>query len=288
MKKKALIIQPGKLGDLILLTPVAKFYHDLGYTVDIPTFSNFKSYFDNIDYINQIDFDISLDHVEYHNSTRMAMWQIGKSFEEQLTDPFPKDGFSKSLKFFNKLYEFINNNKYDLILDPCWGFPGHMQSEKSKDMILESIKLNKSWIETKYMLCDVQFSERTNFLWTRNTEKENELLDFIKNFAFRKYNSLDFSIVHSYKSDLLPKFNVINPINFSYIEGFEIYDWIKVLESSKNIVCVDSCLSHFVETQQSLKEIPKIYLGSEEAHWNQFMKNILKNNWINYSKFPIE
>lgn len=286
--KKVIIIQPGKMGDLILMMPIAKFYNELGYKVDFPTFSNFKNFFANIDYVNHIDFNIYLDETEYHNSTRMKMWDIGKSFEEQILNPFPLDGFSKSIQFFEKLYNYISINSYDIVLDPCWGFAGHIRQEKTNIVIDECIKNNKSWIEAKYNLCDVDLSERWKFSWTRQEEKENELLEFITNFSLKKYGSKEYSIIHSYKSDNLPSYDVINPINFTYVEGYEIYHWIKVLENSKNIVCIDSCLSHFVETQEMLRQIPKIYLGSEEKHWSPFMRNILKNNWINLSKAKID
>ena len=64
--KKAIIIQPGKMGDLILMMPIAKFYNELGYKVDFPTFSNFKNFFANIDYVNHIDFNIKFNNnIEY-------------------------------------------------------------------------------------------------------------------------------------------------------------------------------------------------------------------------------
>ncbi len=43
MSKKALFIQPGKLGDLVVTTPIAKAYHENGYEVHWPVFDNFKN-----------------------------------------------------------------------------------------------------------------------------------------------------------------------------------------------------------------------------------------------------
>lgn len=286
--KKALIIQPGKMGDLILICPIAKHYYELGYEIHIPIFSNFKSFFDKIPYVKTIDFGIELDKIEYHNSTRMKMWEMGKTLQEQLDSQYQYDGFKKSIYLFENIYNLLQKEKYDLILDPCWGFAGHIQTEKSRNIIENCHKENKKWITAKYQMCDVSLEKRQDFSWQRDEQKEKKLLEFIKNFAIKKYGSEQYSIIHSYKSDKLPNFLVKNPINFSYINGYEIYDWIKVLENAETIVCVDSCLSHFVETQKSLYNIEKIYIGSEEKHWHYFMFNILKNNWKNYTDADIE
>jgi hypothetical protein len=285
--KKAIIIQPGKMGDLLLITPIAKYYYENGYQVDIPVFSNFKNFFNRINYINCIDFDIELDKIEYHNSTRMKMWEMGKTLEQQLNSSYQYDGFKKSVLMFEKIYNLIEEKKYDLIIDPCWGFAGHRQTLESMNIINESYKKNQKWITTKYKLSKVPLEKRYDFVWERDENKEDNLLKFIKSYAYKKYGSEEYSVVHSYKSESLPNFSVKNPINFSYINGYEIYDWIKVLENAETIVCVDSCLSHFVETQASLYNIKKIYIGSEEKYWHYFMHNILKNNWTNYTNSDI-
>ena len=41
MTKKAVMVQPGKLGDVLLLAPIAKHYADEGYEVHWPVLSNF-------------------------------------------------------------------------------------------------------------------------------------------------------------------------------------------------------------------------------------------------------
>ena len=56
MKKKTIgIIQPGKLGDLIICLPIAKYYHDQGYEVHWPVFSNFAPMMTEVvDYVKYI------------------------------------------------------------------------------------------------------------------------------------------------------------------------------------------------------------------------------------------
>ena len=112
--KKLLIIQPGKLGDIILMMPIAKYYYDLGYTIDYPVFSNFYKFFNNINYVNAINFNIPFSPKDYYSSNRLKM-----------NDP---NCLLLSNDLFKNIYNLKDNNKYDLVLDPCWAFSGHILS----------------------------------------------------------------------------------------------------------------------------------------------------------------
>jgi hypothetical protein len=49
-KKKLLLIQPGRFGDIIICLPIAKFYHSLGYSIIWPISEHYTEIFRNIDY----------------------------------------------------------------------------------------------------------------------------------------------------------------------------------------------------------------------------------------------
>ena len=139
----------------------------------------------------------------------------------------------------------------------------------------------------RYKLANVPLKERWNFSWNRDEKKEDNLLDFIKEFSKKKFGSETFSICHNYTNNE-NNVNFKNQINFAYIEGYEIFDWYKVLLEAENIACVDSSLCNFVEVLPQLKDKNKIYLGSEEPHYFKFMRNILLNNWQDVNKNKIE
>ena len=51
--KTLLIIQPGKLGDIIICLPIAKFYYNKGYKVIWPIFHNFVQMMQNaVEYVD--------------------------------------------------------------------------------------------------------------------------------------------------------------------------------------------------------------------------------------------
>ena len=53
-KKKVGIIQPGRLGDIIICLPIAKYYFDRGYEVVWPVLKEFIDVFERINYVNVI------------------------------------------------------------------------------------------------------------------------------------------------------------------------------------------------------------------------------------------
>ncbi len=47
-------IQPGRIGDIVIVLPIAKYYHDLGYRVVWPVVSEFMSLFDYVTYVDAV------------------------------------------------------------------------------------------------------------------------------------------------------------------------------------------------------------------------------------------
>lgn len=274
MAKKALFIQPGKLGDLIVTTPIAKYYHEKGYEVHWPVFDNFKNYFKSFEHISSFTLGVEIDSYAYYRNQRI---------DSAAPHVFNEAGQA----FFAKLDEWIQSADDFKIVDFCFTFPGHINSHNNQ---LTSVftSAGKNWIDLKYHLAKAPLNTRWQYSWQRNAPKEDKLLEFIKQYAMKKYGSEKYSIVHTYRGGKnLKKTEVVNPINFSYIKGYEIYDWYKVLLNAESIVCVDSCLTHFVEVIPEFKNIKKYYLGSEELHFHPYMRNILLNNWINFSDSDI-
>jgi len=270
MAKKALFIQPGKLGDLVVTTPIAKYYHDMGYEVHWPVFDNFKNYFNAFDHINSFCLGAEMEPYAYYRN-------------ERVDRRAPMVFMNAGDRFFKKLNTFIKPEDDYEIVDFCFTFPGHNNIENNK-MTKVFIEAGKNWIDLKYHLAKTPLQKRWEFCWNRDLPKENKLLDFISSFAKKKYGSEKYSIVHTYTGGRdLRDVKVENPVNFSYIEGYEIYDWYEVLLNAQSIVCVDSCLANFVEVQPGLKDVEKHYLGSEEPHFHSYMRNILLNNWVNHS-----
>ena len=277
--KKLLFIQPGKLGDLIVTTPIAQTYRDMGCEIYWPVFDNFKNYFDAFDGINSFTVNSKMDSYSYYKNKR-------------LDSNAPQVFMDAGAAFFTNLNQwFANLNPEEQrsfeIVDFCFTFPGH-GNMLNNQMTQIFTGWNRNWIDLKYYLANIPLKNRWSLSWNRNREKEQKLHNFMKSYAMKKYGSEKYSIVHRYENGkALKQVDVENPISFSYIKGYEIYDWYEVLLNAESIVCVDSCLANFVEVVPQFREIEKHYLGSEEHHFHAYMRIILVNNWINHSESDI-
>lgn len=271
--KKLLIIQPAKLGDLIILTPVAKYYSEMGYCVEWATYDNFLNYFKAFDFIKPISFNCGLN-IESYLGNNKSRYSMGEKKEVET-----------SLNYFKKVSDYIRQNKFELILDVAWGFAGCKEENLKLIPIYHS--QNKNWIHMKYDLCGVPLKNRWDFSWKRNLEKEEQLLDIIQKFSYKKYGTKNFNLIHNYSSNL-NSIQLKNKIDFIPIPGFEIYDWYKVLLESDSISCVDSSLCNFIEVLPELNNKTKYYLGSEEPHFYPYMRNILFNNWLDKNSVQIK
>ena len=274
--KKLVLLQPGKLGDLIICSPIAEHYNNLGYEVQWAVFPEFESYFREIPYSKCITFPgLSLTENSYIKDPRNRR------------NPYVEN--SENSKKSNRL--FLYARKYSKLIDAklldiSWGFPGALRSNNNKIQTFH--EQGKNWIDMRYALAETPLEKRWNFNWTRNEQKEDELLSLIKQKSIKKYGTDKYSIVHVYQNHQQFDINNIqNPIFFEPILDFQIYDWLKVLEESEAIICGDSSLCNFVEVVPSLRQKKKIYLGSEESHYYHYMRNILLNNWISPDETPI-
>lgn len=277
MNNTLYLLQPGKLGDILICSTIAKYYHNLGYKIVWPVFDNFIPTIERFDFVEPMSFGCSLTFEEYYSNKNRAGFAYNRNFYE-------------SKKFFSMFYNLVDKNKLNVI-DPCFSFPGHV-SPLATQKIKHFTENNRNWIDLKFHLANVPLLQRWNFSFKRDIKKEEELLKYIQDFSMKKYGSKNYNLVHTYSS-LSPPEDITNIINFSYIKGYEIFDWFGVIQNSDNIFCCDSSLCNFIEVIPEFKEKNKFYLGTEEKHYHSYMRNILLNNWnnlsiekdLNYSEF---
>jgi hypothetical protein len=272
MSKRIVMVQPGKLGDILICAPIAKHYNDLGYEVLWPVFSNFISTISRFKYVTPIDFGIEFGGNYY--SKKRAAFTIDSNNIEVIKHKNPES--YSSIQIFDQINHLIISEKLETI-DPCFAFPGH-RNQKNIEKFSEYRKKQMCWIQLKYDLCNVPIEKRWNLAYTRDEKKEKELYDIIKKFI-NESKKQDYSVIHNYQGYKKNLIKPDNPIEFVKIKDFTIFDWLLVLKNSKEIYCIDSSLANYVEVTKELRENKKFYLGSEEKHYNQFMRNILNNNW---------
>jgi hypothetical protein len=155
--RKIGILQPGRLGDIIMLLPIALYYYKQDYTVVWPMFSNIdKMTKDVVDYI---------DIRETSENVYTCVEEANKIFKQ----------------------ENITN-----ILDLAATFPG----SSITDTYVRDCKDGfgpEAVDQFKYRISNVPFSEKWNFKINRNTEQENN----IYNLYVKQTNYVVTSLTHS-------------------------------------------------------------------------------------------
>ena len=134
--KKIGLIQPGRLGDIILCLPIAKHYYDCGYTVVWPVFSSYLSMFQEV--VNYVNFIPVNDNIF--------------------------TGVPDSYRIIGKV---------DKIIDMAATFPGSVCTERyvqSGDG-LGDIKAD----HFKYIVAEVPIEKKWKLTINRNKKKEQEL-----------------------------------------------------------------------------------------------------------------
>lgn len=137
--RKLGIIQPGKIGDIIICLPIAKYYFDKGYEivwpVDKKIINNFVDYIDYVKFI-PIDFHCSL-------ARKICLEQ-----------------------------EWCNH-----IVDLSFNLLGSWEGRNSKLFASCFKEQTMMFDELKYQIADVPFEERWKLSFVRNFEREKTLFE---------------------------------------------------------------------------------------------------------------
>ena len=133
------IIQPGRLGDLIILLPAIKYYADRGSEVYWPVFDTYVDMFKEV--------------VNYANFI-----------------PISNDVYKCIPESYQKLKELNIEN----IKDIAFTFPG---STATEEYVKRGDGLEDPFDMIKYDMLDVPFDEKWNLNLNRNLEIENNLFN---------------------------------------------------------------------------------------------------------------
>jgi hypothetical protein len=146
--KKIGIVQPGRLGDLIILLPAVKYLHDSGYEIVWPIFNEYVDMFTEvIDYATFIPVD------------------------------------SNVYTCINNTYTLLKQNNVSHIKDVAATFPGSVCTDeyvRCGDGLGE-----EKFDQFKYRLLDVPFEEKWNLTINRNYKKETEIFNkYVKSIPY--------------------------------------------------------------------------------------------------------
>jgi hypothetical protein len=209
MNKICLIRQPSGLGDIIFCLKIAYHYKDMGYEIWWPVISDFK--FLN-KYINGINF-------------------YDKGDSNYNTPLLPDDKFYHVYNQFNPI--FSENFIYLPLQFADRHFP------------------NLKIMSSKYSFSKLVFNDWVDYFNPiRDNEKENKLfyevlgLNDCEKYVLvsRNYGSPPNFLTYPMTVD-----NDSKVVELTFLEGYTLFDWFKVLDKSLKIYTIDSSINFLIE-----------------------------------------
>jgi hypothetical protein len=142
--KSVALIQPGKLGDIIICLPIAKYYYDRGYKVIWPIFADFVPMLTEV--IDYVEF-IPVTNNVYHcvDEAKLSVAPLRPEIIFDIAATFPGSACTEE---YVKLGDGLKDVKFDYF---------------------------------KYMKCNVPFELKWNLELKINSEKEDQIIkDLVK------------------------------------------------------------------------------------------------------------
>lgn len=201
------IIQPGRIGDLIICMPIAKHYADLGYEVHWPIMKEYYTHFKDVNnYVKYISMDVT--------STGIAAIKARE-------------------------YCTINGIK---MLDICFGGFG---GDNENDRLWR--KSGLSFDKFKYQLAKVPFEKKWQLDIVRNQERERGLYDkLVTSIPYSVLHTIaSQKNVSNTNQILTDKYDLKPTIIISNITD-NVFDWLMILQQAKKLCLIDSCFLNLV------------------------------------------
>ena len=133
-------------------------------------------------------------------------------------------------------------------------------------------------MEDKYLLFGKDPKSWKHYEFVRNKQKEEALFLKIgspKNFILIN-NNFGSEIVGSGKSNI---FVSGNTINLSIIDGFTLFDWIKVIEEADEIHTISTSLVYLCDKYAKSTCKKYVYIRNNDPRTLDALKNILNSDW---------
>lgn len=207
MKKILGILQPGRIGDIVISLPIAKYYYDKGYKIVWPIASPFIPFLTAaVDYAQFIP-------VRHNNMVDTANWHLEA---ENILNSFNCD------KVVDLLFNMTDTNKAS----------GEWKNSGMK------------FDEYRYKISDVPFEEKWNLQINRNEKREQALYNkIVTQEKYVVYQFIGTGFNRPIKLENNGKFQLIEIKSVTN----NPFDWLKIIEGASKLILIDSLFANIVE-----------------------------------------
>lgn len=141
-------------------------------------------------------------------------------------------------------------------------------------------------MKCKYTMCNLNHNEWEKFIKIkRNEEKENVLFNtVVKSKDYVYVNRVYATPPHQQISNFVDVNQIKNKniVEHAFIDGYNVFDWIKVAINASEIHTVSTCNFYIFEALQNIMPPIHIYCRDRTSNLSQlaFLKPQLNKNWI--------
>lgn len=214
MQEKITIIQPGRLGDIIITLPIAYHYYEQGLGIIWPVAEEYIDIFNSVKFLEN-----------------MMIYNIGSINDHQGSN-LRKRAFSHSI--------------YDNCIDLAIGFGDPILDKEWKDTGLpfDVWKYNRVKLEyqKKYDLCDFIVRDKdkeTQLMALKGINKNDNYIVVHEDGSHGRH--FNFNKIIGEAS------NHYGIVRLDKVKGHNIFDWLSILQGAFQIYCVDSCFANLVD-----------------------------------------
>jgi len=139
-REKLKIIQPGRIGDILIVLPIAKYYYERGYEIVWPVFDEYLPLFNYVDYVSAVGIGI------FDGAYRRAIELMPGCEKLDLGIGFPGHRENQTWKSTGLSFDEWKYKKADLPLELKYTLSINRNKENEKNLILlleENYQLKK-------------------------------------------------------------------------------------------------------------------------------------------------
>lgn len=140
-------------------------------------------------------------------------------------------------------------------------------------------------MKAKYRMINMDYSDWSKYLKiTRNIEKEKELFKHLGLKDSDRYNLVNQNygtLPHSKAKKEVRSKNELPNVILHPIEGYTLFDWIKVIEKASNIYTVDTSLLYIMEKLNLKIGGENLHLWPREGHYT-YIDGLFKQPWTRH------
>jgi hypothetical protein len=189
-----------------------------------------------------------------------------------------------------RIHQYITGVKFIPLLEyyvPAQKMlPGFYHFSSHILLNLSTTSIFRQHMGMKYKLCSLPIEQWRGLVIQRNPEREAKLNEILNIASGEKYNLINSMYSNKKSQNFKPKIqNEFRNIFLNKIDGFNLFDWMGVIENAHSIHTVHTSLQYIIDLIPTKTSDLHIYPRSEIYEPHAYYDYLFEKNY-NYHPYP--